>query len=78
MNYITKFEKVYLIGARATQLSEGAPPKIEIKDMDDPIQIASEEFRQRKTCGFPLLLERTMPDGKKITLCINDLECPRE
>lgn len=75
MNFITRFEKVYLIGTRATQISEGAPPLIDIGKMTDPIEIAEEEFKQRK---IPLLLERQMPDGRTITLSIKDMECPRE
>jgi len=73
-NYITKYEKTSLIGARATMLSEGAPPMIDLKNLTDPIEIAEEEFRQRK---IPLLIERKMHNGTIVKLSIKNMECPR-
>lgn len=39
----TRFERARLIGARALQISEGAPPLLEINETD-PIEIAREEL----------------------------------
>ena len=43
MYSLTKFERVRVIGARATQLSLGAPSTIDIKNMTDALEIAEEE-----------------------------------
>jgi DNA-directed RNA polymerase subunit K len=41
----TRFEKARIIGARALQISLGAPVLIEKpKDLIDPLQIAMQEF----------------------------------
>ena len=42
---LTKFEKARIIGARALQISMGAPVIIDVpKDMIDPVDIAMLEF----------------------------------
>ena len=41
---ITKFEKSRIIGTRATQLSNDAPPKVPIGDEIDPVKIALMEY----------------------------------
>ena len=44
---VNKFEKARLIGARALQLAEGAPPLVEVKGHAiNPIKIAFEEFEK--------------------------------
>lgn len=43
----TKFEKARIIGARALQISMGAPPLIEVdEDMIDPVDISIMEFNK--------------------------------
>lgn len=59
---ITKFEKARVIGTRATHLSNGAKPKIDIKDMDCVIEIAEEEFKQGK---IPITIIRNYDNGDK-------------
>jgi len=59
--YITKYEKTKIIGKRAVQLSNGAVPLIDIKDMIDPLKIAFEEYKQKK---IPIIIIRTLPDGR--------------
>jgi len=45
----TRFEKARIIGARALQISFGAPVFVEYpKDMLDPIDIAMLEYDQKK------------------------------
>ncbi len=43
----TKFEKARIIGARALQISMGAPPLIEVEEcMIDPVDISIMEFNK--------------------------------
>ncbi len=42
----TKYEIARLIGARALQLSYGAPPLVSVQPDDDSIKIAKREFIQ--------------------------------
>ena len=70
----TRFEKARIIGARALQISMGAPvlaeaeesPKIEIEDkknreQGDPLLIAEREINNRL---LPIQIRRTLPDGR--------------
>jgi DNA-directed RNA polymerase subunit K/omega len=59
---LTKFEIVRVIGVRATQIANGAPPTVEVMDgMTDPIEIARLEF----SCGkIPIIVERKYPNGR--------------
>ncbi|CAH6419044.1 DNA-directed RNA polymerase subunit RPB1 [uncultured virus] len=41
---LTKFERSRIIGTRATQLSNNAPPLVEIGDEIDPVKIATAEY----------------------------------
>tara|TARA_A100001011_G_scaffold400833_1_gene519567 strand:- start:4292 stop:4516 length:225 start_codon:yes stop_codon:yes gene_type:complete len=67
---ITKFEKVRLIGTRATQISLGAPPCIDIGNLTDVIEITEKEYE----CGkIPLKICRELPNGKKIEIPFSDL-----
>ena len=45
----TRFEKARIIGARALQIAQGAPVRIEVKEKDmDPVRIAQLEFAAGK------------------------------
>ncbi|MFH1012986.1 MAG: DNA-directed RNA polymerase subunit K [Thermoplasmatota archaeon] len=56
MNY-TRFEKARIIGARALQISMGAPSLITIpKDVIFPIDIAMLEFKED---AIPITVKRT-------------------
>jgi len=44
MEKLARFERARVIGARALQLSMGAPPLIDTKDMIDPVAVAYKEF----------------------------------
>lgn len=44
MNY-TRYERARIIGARALQISQGAPPLIEM-DTNNPVHIAREELER--------------------------------
>ena len=58
---LTKFEKARIMGARALQLSLGAPPFIEIpKDARISLDISMEELEQR---AIPITIRRVLPNG---------------
>jgi DNA-directed RNA polymerase subunit K/omega len=61
---LTRFEKARIIGARALQLSMGAPPLIEIsEDTTDPMLIAIKELEKGV---IPITVKRRMPEKKEI------------
>ena len=58
---LTRFEKARIMGARALQLSLGAPIFIEIpKNATTSLEIAMEELKQRV---IPIVIRRTLPNG---------------
>jgi len=58
---LTKFEKARIMGARALQLSLGAPPFIEIpKDARISLDISMEELEKRV---IPITIRRVLPNG---------------
>ena len=57
---LTRFEKARIMGARALQLSLGAPVFIEIpKNATTSLQIAKEELKKRV---LPIVIKRTLPN----------------
>jgi len=60
--FLTKYEKVRIIGTRAEQLEAGAPPVIDIGDMTSAIEIAEKELKERK---IPMVVIRNMPSGEQ-------------
>ena len=58
---LTRFEKARIMGARALQLSLGAPVFIEIpKNATTSLEIAMEELSQRV---IPIVIRRTLPNS---------------
>ena len=58
---LTRFEKARIMGARALQLSLGAPIFIEIpKNATTSLEIAMEELNKRV---IPIIIKRTLPNG---------------
>ena len=58
---LTRFEKTRIVGARALQISMGAPLMIEIsKNMTSPIEIALKELMEKV---LPITIRRKLPDG---------------
>jgi len=58
---LTRFEKARIMGARALQLSLGAPMFIEIpENATTSLEIAMEELKQRV---IPIVIKRTLPNG---------------
>ena len=58
---LTRFEKARIMGARALQLSLGAPIFIKIpENATTSLEIAMEELKQRV---IPIVIKRTLPNG---------------
>lgn len=52
----TRFEKARIVGARALQVSMGAPPLIEVdEDIRDPVQVSMLEY---EADAIPLTVQR--------------------
>lgn len=69
--FLTRYEKARIVGARALQISFGAPILVEKpKNMIDPIKIAQLEL---KSSILPLTIRRELPDGKYQDIPINRL-----
>ena len=58
---LTRFEKARIMGARALQLSFGAPSFIKIpENASTSLEIAMEELNERV---IPIIIKRTLPNG---------------
>ena len=58
---LTRFEKARIMGARALQLSFGAPSFIKLpKNATTSLEIAMEELNKRV---IPIIIKRTLPNG---------------
>jgi DNA-directed RNA polymerase I, II, and III subunit RPABC2 len=58
---LTRFEKARILGARALQLSLGAPHFIEIpKNATTSLEIAMEELNRKE---IPIVIRRILPNG---------------
>lgn len=58
---LTRFEKARILGARALQLSQGAPPFIEIPSTArTSLDIALQELEDR---AIPIVIRRRLPNG---------------
>lgn len=66
---LTRFEKARIMGARALQLSLGAPPFIEIPETArTSLDIAMEELEKRV---IPIVIRRSLPNGDYQNIPIN-------
>ena len=58
---LTRFERARIVGARALQLSMGAPVLIEIAEgVRDPVDLAMKEL---EVGVLPITIRRRLPDG---------------
>ncbi|MGE5554821.1 MAG: DNA-directed RNA polymerase subunit K [Methanocella sp.] len=57
---ITRFEKARIVGARALQISMGAPILVDAEENTNPIDIAVSELEANI---LPITIRRTLPDG---------------
>lgn len=58
--YLTKYEKARILGARALQISMGAPILVDLKGETDSLEIASKELKERV---IPIVIRRYLPSG---------------
>lgn len=59
---LTRFERARIIGARALQLSLGAPPLVAVAEgVTDAIMMATNELEQK---ALPISLRRVLPNGQ--------------
>ncbi|AFP65460.1 DNA-directed RNA polymerase I, II, and III 15kDa polypeptide (nucleomorph) [Chroomonas mesostigmatica CCMP1168] len=68
--FLTKYEKARILGARALQLSMGAPLMIETEGETDALDIAAKELLKRK---IPISIRRYLPDGTFEDWLLNEL-----
>lgn len=74
--FLTRYEKARIVGARALQISFGAPILVEKpKNMIDPIKIAQLELRLKI---LPLTIRRENPNGEYQDIPINKLILKKE
>ncbi len=59
-NILTKHEMAKIIGLRASQLSNDAPPLTDIDGITDCLEIAKKEFYEKK---LPFIVRRHLPNG---------------
>ncbi|MEM3769828.1 MAG: DNA-directed RNA polymerase subunit K [Candidatus Bathyarchaeia archaeon] len=58
---LTRFEKARVVGARALQISMGAPILVDVSEVySSPIDIALKEL---EAGILPITIRRTLPDG---------------
>ncbi|MEM2099494.1 MAG: DNA-directed RNA polymerase subunit K [Candidatus Bathyarchaeia archaeon] len=58
---LTRFEKARIVGARALQISMGAPIIVAVDEVySSPIEIALKELEEGV---LPITVRRTLPDG---------------
>ena len=70
--FMNKYEKTRILGQRAKQLNEGAPPLIKIDStVIDGYLIAVKELEQKKT---PFIIRRPLPNGGSEYWRVQDLE----
>ena len=59
---LTKYEYTKILGMRAQQIANNSEPLITVtKDLNNPIDIAKEEIRQRKS---PIILKRKIGENQ--------------
>lgn len=70
-DHLTRFERARIMGARALQLSFGAPPLIELSsELADAMSIARAELESK---AIPISIRRTLPSGEFQNIPIADL-----
>jgi DNA-directed RNA polymerase subunit K/omega len=68
---LTRFERARVVGARALQVSMGAPVLLDIPEMlKSPIDIAEMELREGV---LPISIRRALPDGTSLNIPLKTL-----
>ena len=71
MPILTKYEKVRILGTRATQIALGAPSVVDTTGLTDALVIAEKELDQRK---IPIVVVRHLPNGTIVEIPLADFE----
>ena len=61
---LTRFEVARLVGARALQVSLGAPILVKVEEIN-PIEIAKGEFKEKI---IPITIKRKLPNSEEIVI----------
>lgn len=69
--YLTKYEKVNLIGTRAKQISDGSDIYVISKNAKTAVDISKLELEHKRQ---PFKIKRTMPDGRYEIWSLDELE----
>ena len=68
---LTRFERARIVGARALQISMGAPVLLDLPtSMQSPIDIAETELQEG---ALPISIRRSLPDGTSLNIPLNTL-----
>jgi DNA-directed RNA polymerase subunit K/omega len=68
---LTRFERARVVGARALQISMGAPVLLDIpQDIKSPIEIGETELQEGV---LPISIRRALPDGTSLNIPLKTL-----
>ena len=67
---LSKYERTRVVGERAIQISMGAPPLVEVGNLENPVDIAEKELREKK---IPYIIKRVLPNGLIELLSVDEL-----
>ena len=75
--YMTKYEFSQLMGLRTTLLSKGAPELVDLPadhTVEANMELRNVALRELKEASLPLVVKRTMPNGKYEVWLVDDLD----
>jgi DNA-directed RNA polymerase subunit K/omega len=68
---LTRFERARIVGARALQISMGAPVLLDVPDLiKSPIELGELELREGV---LPISIRRALPDGTSMNIPLKTL-----
>jgi len=68
---LTRFERARVVGARALQISMGAPVLLDVPDsVKSPIELAELELQEGV---LPISIRRSLPDGTSLNIPLRTL-----
>jgi len=67
---LTRFERARVVGARALQISMGAPVLLDLSHAKSPIDIAETELQEG---ALPISIRRALPDGTSMNITLKTL-----
>lgn len=62
---LTKYEIARILGVRASQISKGALPLVDVCNLVNALEIAKKELDEKK---IPIQIIRKLPNGHTITI----------